>query len=310
MPTYGRPVYVNEAVKMFLEQDYPADHCELIVMNDCPGQVFRADPEIEATVRVFNRPNRYATLGEKRNACIELAKGDLIAIWDDDDLYLPWRLGFSHEQMRIHNTAFYRASTYWTYWGGDRLHENQATREWISHSLCLFEKELWRRAGGYPEMDTGEDTQFYFRVREVMGGNPDDWITYPIERADRYYILRGLSRYRHMSIAGGTGELDTTEGDYCVRPKAIGDPNLADVFARLIAGRGCFTNQCIELNATPSQQSPEPSVVEPTPETIRVKTICGECPQQYEVTGAALGCVLAGNQPVPWNRARCKLRKW
>src|SRR5690554_1515091 len=70
MPTYGRPELVSESVAMFLAQDYP--HKELIILNDCDGQIFRFE---HPQVTVINRSNRFATLGEKRNACIELAKG-------------------------------------------------------------------------------------------------------------------------------------------------------------------------------------------------------------------------------------------
>lgn len=41
MPTYGRPDYVAESIAMFLDQDYEAK--ELIILNDCPGQVLRGD---------------------------------------------------------------------------------------------------------------------------------------------------------------------------------------------------------------------------------------------------------------------------
>ncbi|MCG8649919.1 MAG: glycosyltransferase family 2 protein, partial [Pirellulales bacterium] len=253
MPTYGRPDYVNEAVKMFLDQDYPADRRELVILNDCAGQTFQCDLADQSGVRVINQPRKYPTLGQKRNACIELARGELIAVWDDDDLYLPWRLSFSLDQMQRHRTAFYRASTYWAYWGKGKLHVNQATRAWISHSLWMFRKDVWSRAGGYPNMDGGEDTRFYERVQEVLADHADRWVTYPVPHADHYYIMRGLSRYDHMSIAGGTGGLETSEGVYSIEPKPIGDPVLRDVFERLVAGRHCFTEDCIELRSELSQ---------------------------------------------------------
>ena len=79
MPTYGRPQYVHESVKMFLDQDYPAK--ELVILNDCAGQVFHCEL---SNVRVFNTSQRYRSLGEKRNECIRKSRGELLAIWDDD----------------------------------------------------------------------------------------------------------------------------------------------------------------------------------------------------------------------------------
>ena len=87
MPTYGRPDFVEESIAFFLAQDYPRK--ELIIINDCPGQTFTGHfPDVV----IINLPDRCPSLGEKRNLGIEMARGDLIAVWDDDDIYLPWRL--------------------------------------------------------------------------------------------------------------------------------------------------------------------------------------------------------------------------
>lgn len=119
MPTYGRSKYVPEAIWCFLEQDYPKK--ELIVLNDCTQQVYEGElPD----VRFVNVPSRFATLGEKRNAAIELAQGDVILVWDDDDLYLPWRLSLSWAEMCRHQTPFYRPAEFLAYWGTSDLHVN------------------------------------------------------------------------------------------------------------------------------------------------------------------------------------------
>jgi GT2 family glycosyltransferase len=36
--TYGRVATLEESVQSFLKQDYPADKCELIIVNDYPLQ--------------------------------------------------------------------------------------------------------------------------------------------------------------------------------------------------------------------------------------------------------------------------------
>ena len=76
MPTFGRPDYVAESISMFLAQDYPAK--ELIILNDCCGQTLLGK---FPGVRIINATSRWATLGEKRNAAIELASGEFIAVW-------------------------------------------------------------------------------------------------------------------------------------------------------------------------------------------------------------------------------------
>ena len=93
MPTFGRADYVAESIAMFLEQDYP--NKELIIVNDCPGQTLEGR---FPNVRIINSPARWQHLGDKRNHAIELSNGEFIAVWDDDDVYLPWP-GQSHVQV-------------------------------------------------------------------------------------------------------------------------------------------------------------------------------------------------------------------
>jgi glycosyltransferase involved in cell wall biosynthesis len=226
MPTYGRPEYVGESVAMFLAQDYPAK--ELIVLNDCVGQTFHCDLP---GVRVINASDRYPSLGEKRNAAIEMAAGDILAVWDDDDVHLPWRLSLSLSEMQGFNTEFYRPAEFWAYWSENELHDNQAVPHWISHGLVLFTRNLWKRVGSYPPQGIGEDAVFFDRIHRELG---QDFIKYPISRDDRFYILRGTSLYHHMSISGGSQPLDTSPVDLEIIPKSIQDPLLREASNRLI----------------------------------------------------------------------------
>ena len=231
MPTYGRPAYVNEAVAMFIAQEYP--HKELIVLNDCVGQQFVGNPR---NVRLINQDFRFASLGEKRNMCIQEACGSVIAVWDDDDIYFPWRLSFSWSEMSRFGTPFYRPAEFWAYWGDEDLHDNQAVPGWISHPWIMFTKDLWQRVGGYPHIDVGEDAGFFDRIHLELR---ETFIKYDLAREDRFAILRGISHYHHTSISGGTHPLDTTAGTYEVTPVDIVDPVLRAVRDRLVSARSC-----------------------------------------------------------------------
>lgn len=229
MPTYGRPDYVNESVAMFLSQEY--SNKELVVLNDCPGQRYEFDhPE----VCVVNRGERYVTLGEKRNDAIDLARGSVIAVWDDDDVYLPWRLSFSWREMSHFRTPFYRAAEFWAYWGESQLHHNQSVPGWVSHPNTLYTKALWREVGRYPAQGVGEDAEFFDRIHQALDS---DFLKYPIEQADRFFVLRGSSKYAHMSMSGGKQALDTRPGNYRITPTPIADPILSRACRRLIVAR-------------------------------------------------------------------------
>lgn len=83
--TYGRLSKLNEVVTCFLEQDY--ENKKLIILNNHPSPLTCDFPN----VTVYNEP-LYPTLGDCRNRLADLADGDFVRTWDDDDLYLPWTI--------------------------------------------------------------------------------------------------------------------------------------------------------------------------------------------------------------------------
>ncbi len=226
MPTYGRPDFVEESIAMFLSQDYP--NKELIILNDCPEQKFECELP---GIRVINAEKRYSNLGEKRDEAIELAEGELIAVWDDDDVYLPWRLSLSLKEMRRLGTDFYRPKTFWAYWGNEPLHVNETVPGWVNHAFVMFTKILWREVGGYPPRTLNEDSDFFDRIHQHLN---ESFIAHPIAREDRLFVLRGKSRYAHISISGGENPLDLTPGKYRLEPKAIADEALKQHVEELI----------------------------------------------------------------------------
>jgi len=88
--TWFRPLQLGQLIKCFLEQDYPAELAEMVILDDA-GQYENARGDRWQLVSI---PRRFKTLGEKRNATIALVSDDVqaVCIWDDDDLYLPWHL--------------------------------------------------------------------------------------------------------------------------------------------------------------------------------------------------------------------------
>lgn len=232
MPTYGRPRLVPESIEMFLEQDYP--NKELIIFNDCPGQVYRANLP---GVRIFNIDHRFQSLGEKRNSAIEQANGDVIAVWDDDDIYLPWRLSFTWSQMEERRNALYIPAEFWAYWGERELLTNSAVPGWICHPGIMFRKDLWALVGGYPEITLGEDSGFIARALRSLDREFDGQ---KLSYLDRFFILRGKSPYRHTSIEGGLADAEIAIGAIQLTPKGIEDRALFHATRRLAYRRRAF----------------------------------------------------------------------
>lgn len=105
MPTFNRPAtrpwLLNEAVQSFLLQDYP--NKELIICNDTPDQELLLARN-HANIKVVNLPKRFDTLGNKLDWMIRnVAMGEYLCRWDDDDISLPWRLSLS--RLMLQHTA-------------------------------------------------------------------------------------------------------------------------------------------------------------------------------------------------------------
>lgn len=97
-PTYARTDLLAELVECFVRQDATDCRRELVILNDYAPQQLRCDVP---GVRIVNHDVRFRTLGAKRSALLDLADGDLIQWWDDDDLFLPHHLSSSLAKVAL-----------------------------------------------------------------------------------------------------------------------------------------------------------------------------------------------------------------
>jgi glycosyltransferase involved in cell wall biosynthesis len=221
-PTYNRPPryqhLLEEAIESFLRQDYP--NKELIVLNDCPGQELICD---EPGVRVVNVAERFPSLGDKRNAGVGLARGELIAPWDDDDISLPWRL--SHSVERLGNADYFNPRCYWLL-DSDGFHEKplDLTVGYYSLNMSLFRRAAFEGVGGYPSVNLGEDYALDATFSELAHVvDPFRGDKEPT-RSEWFYIYRrGVSPVHICSSSdqdfyGEIGELPVVEGRFQLSP--------------------------------------------------------------------------------------------
>lgn len=167
MPTYNRfPKFshlVGEAVESFLRQDYPADRRELVLWNDTPGQILTcAIPGV-----VVLNTQRFATLGEKRNALVAVAKGDILLPWDDDDISLPNRV--SQAVQNLEECDYWNPRHYW-FWNdghpmngpvGLQIPDNLG----YAHNCSAYTRRAFRLVSGYPATSGDEDQKMDARLR-------------------------------------------------------------------------------------------------------------------------------------------------
>lgn len=90
MPTFNRRRFILQAIECFFAQTY--ENKELIILDDGIDKVYDLIPNDIRIIYKSAEPK--IVLGTKRNMCIDMARGELIAIFDDDDWHSPNRLSF------------------------------------------------------------------------------------------------------------------------------------------------------------------------------------------------------------------------
>jgi len=227
-PTYGRFERLRDVVACFLLQDYGPQHAAeegvvtLLVLNDAPVPIrlaaggavqdIQASPEdsrqelsISASRRVvvINQPERFASLGQKRQWLLEAARTELVAHWDDDDIYLPWHLSQTVEALLAHPVATcakpspscVKAQAAWFITGPRQgpfqcrgIHHN------VFEGQMVFRRDRALKLGGYPALDSGQAKALldaFRREGELHEWDPAD--------ADVSYVYRWGDGADHVS---------------------------------------------------------------------------------------------------------------
>lgn len=186
--TYGRVDTLEEALYSFLIQDYPSDRCELVIVNDYPLQKLVYD---HPQVMIYNLDETFPLIGEKENYAIERCSGDLIAVWDDDDVAMS---------NHLQNIAkFWKDDTNIIHWGTGVFYNEPAITAitGIGNSGIVYSKDVWERIGRSPLENAGGDMTLVNKIH-ALGGVVT--ATMPKEEASWFYMWGG--RGYHQSGQG------------------------------------------------------------------------------------------------------------
>lgn len=171
--TFNRPAQLAEAVESFLRQNYPAELRELIILDDA-GQYDPAACDHLPGVKLITTRHRFRTLGEKRNATAALAPSDVdaYAVWDDDDICLPWHLE-AMAQVFAAGIPWSRPAEVWL---DRRTSLQRKSTGGLFHGSWGFTREAFLSVGGYPAMQSGQDQALAARFKRagILAASPSD----------------------------------------------------------------------------------------------------------------------------------------
>jgi glycosyltransferase involved in cell wall biosynthesis len=103
-PTYNRRKFIPTAITCFKAQKYPQDRMEWIILDDGTdkvGDLFAKAKADGLNIRYEALPDGIKLpIGAKRNRLNEMAKGEIVVCWDDDDYYPPERVKKAVAKLR------------------------------------------------------------------------------------------------------------------------------------------------------------------------------------------------------------------
>jgi len=164
-PTYRRPKLLENSIACFLAQDYPADRRELIVLDDAA----ELQNQTGDGWQIISIPRRFRSLPEKFNALAGLARGDILVVWEDDDIYLPHHISTHVRAMDGH--LWSKPSKVLSDYTGE-VQEEDATGRF--HASLAFTRLALEKVCGWPLTLRGDfDQQLIARLNELgLPGNP------------------------------------------------------------------------------------------------------------------------------------------
>gem|GEM_PF-5506194 len=177
VPTHDRMEELARAVRSVLDQDF--GDLELILVNDAPSlreQIEAKYADLDPRI-VLLQNERNVGAAASRNRGMEEARGEYIALLDDDDIWLREKLG---KQLTLlesgEGTGFVGCGYHDEWLGKDRFPRVRGnvsrtllqTFSNIETSTVVFEAELLRRIG-YIDTDlpSEQNHDFFYRMSKV-----------------------------------------------------------------------------------------------------------------------------------------------
>lgn len=197
MPTKNRRGFVEQALYYFEKQDYP--HKELIIVDD--GDDLVVDLVSQRPYVRYFAPQYIHTVGAKRNFACEVAQGEIICHWDDDDWYDPTRLSYQVEPLltdkiditglHLHSVLDLQKMQGWQCTdaaspivGVDGMH----------YGTMLYRKQLWLHRSRFHDSLKGDDGSGFVRRLMNLGAHV---LTLPCA-GHQVYVRHGKNIWKYQ----------------------------------------------------------------------------------------------------------------
>lgn len=180
-PTFHRPKLLANALACFLAQDYPADRRELLICDDGND----LDPAVSGpNWRILSAPERFPSLPAKFNHLGQNARGHVLCVWEDDDIYLPHHISAHVNAMLTMGSGYTKPSTVLSTYTGTPRTEGASGR---FHASIAFRREIFLFIGGWPLTKRADfDQQMLARLAKAHPNVADPCLSAPPSYCFRY----------------------------------------------------------------------------------------------------------------------------
>lgn len=218
--TYLRPRQLGHVIRCFERQTHPDR--EMVILDDA-GQY---EPCGGDRWRLVSTRRRFASLGEKRNACAALASPDAAAyaIWDDDDLYLPWALEASIAALEQAEWSRPSLVLQPVPTRRGRWLLRQHLTGGLYHGGWAYRREMFERLVGYAAGFSGPEDQEFMRRMEAVGVAQADPIALGWRPFYVYPWTRQPSKYHISALLTGS---DNGQSAWTRLGRYVADPAVA-----------------------------------------------------------------------------------
>lgn len=177
MPTSNRAKFVRQSINYFLRQTYP--NIELIIVDDGDDSVEDLIPD-DSRIKYIKLSSKYS-IGKKRNLACEVAEGEIIMCWDDDDWHGPERieqqisplLNDDYDVSGIASLMYYSLIKQAFY-----VYKTEVFKDGIVGGTLTFRKRLWDEGLRFKNMSLAEDVDLQnsfkstgARIKSVLAEN-------------------------------------------------------------------------------------------------------------------------------------------
>jgi glycosyltransferase involved in cell wall biosynthesis len=163
MPTANRELYVPLAIDYFLNQEFR--NAELIIIDDGKMPVKHLIPDHRRIK--YHYVSNIGNIGAKRNFACQMAKGEIIVHWDDDDWYgYEWisrqikALERSEADICGLNEIYYYSPLVQKYW---KYTDKNLDRPWLSGATFAYRRSFWEKHA-FKDIQIGEDYDFIWNT--------------------------------------------------------------------------------------------------------------------------------------------------